>query len=216
MTNGQHAMTPEGTRNRLLDAALVLFADRGFRGATVGDIEAAAGLTPRGGAFYKHFSSKREILDAAFERYLMDLGASEAVVELMPLGDSRAELTLLVRWALQQLKALRPLMKIVHRDAGEFPELVERYRRLIANRGYVLASSWLQHKIKDAGMPEQDCDAIAAVALGAIVHYRIEETFLGAPPLDIDEERFVQTFLALWGPFEDTLLGKDRPQETPR
>ena len=43
-------------------AALPLFARQGFRGTSVGEIEAAAGLSPRSGALYKHFASKRDVL----------------------------------------------------------------------------------------------------------------------------------------------------------
>jgi len=56
------------TRQRIIDAALRLIADRGYRGTTVGQIEEAAGLTPRAGGLYKHFASKREVLAAAMQQ----------------------------------------------------------------------------------------------------------------------------------------------------
>lgn len=48
------------TRARILDAALELFADRGFYGTSMRQIAAAAGLTS--GALYHHFESKEAIL----------------------------------------------------------------------------------------------------------------------------------------------------------
>ena len=56
------------TRDRLLDAAVELFAERGYTETTVGDIEEAAGLVPRAGAMYKHFASKDELALYLFER----------------------------------------------------------------------------------------------------------------------------------------------------
>ncbi len=47
------------TRERLRAAALELFEERGFAGATVPDIVARAGLTER--TFFRHFSDKREV-----------------------------------------------------------------------------------------------------------------------------------------------------------
>ena len=59
-------MTHEGeaptTRERIITEAMRLFAERGYRGTTVGDIEQAAGLAPRAGGLYKHFASKDEVL----------------------------------------------------------------------------------------------------------------------------------------------------------
>ncbi|MBI5494452.1 MAG: TetR/AcrR family transcriptional regulator [Deltaproteobacteria bacterium] len=54
------------TRERILDAALDLFAEKGFYGTTMRQIGAAAGIT--GGALYHHFDSKEAILLTLLER----------------------------------------------------------------------------------------------------------------------------------------------------
>jgi AcrR family transcriptional regulator len=47
-------------RRRLQQAALELFADRGYDRVTVAEIAVAAGLTER--TFYRHYADKREVL----------------------------------------------------------------------------------------------------------------------------------------------------------
>ncbi|RRR98244.1 TetR family transcriptional regulator [Glycomyces terrestris] len=47
-------------RGRLEEAALALFAERGFEQVTVAEIAGRAGLTER--TFYRHFADKREVL----------------------------------------------------------------------------------------------------------------------------------------------------------
>ncbi|MEH3142741.1 MAG: helix-turn-helix domain containing protein [Mycobacterium kyogaense] len=49
-----------GTAERLQDAALGLFAARGYEQTTAGDIAEAVGLTER--TFFRHFTDKREVL----------------------------------------------------------------------------------------------------------------------------------------------------------
>ena len=49
-----------GTRERLQDAALELFAARGYEQTTATDIAQAVGLTER--TFFRHFADKREVL----------------------------------------------------------------------------------------------------------------------------------------------------------
>jgi AcrR family transcriptional regulator len=49
-----------GTRERLQQAALELFATRGFEQTTAAEIAGAVGLTER--TFYRHFADKREVL----------------------------------------------------------------------------------------------------------------------------------------------------------
>ncbi|WP_103337641.1 TetR/AcrR family transcriptional regulator [Amycolatopsis sp. CA-126428] len=53
------------TRERLLDAALDLFGERGYDSVTVAEITERAGLTKR--TFFRHFSDKREVLFAGQE-----------------------------------------------------------------------------------------------------------------------------------------------------
>ena len=59
---------PEETRNRILDAAIKLFNAKGFEDVTVLDIIADTGDLTRG-AFYHHFKSKDDVLDAIFKRH---------------------------------------------------------------------------------------------------------------------------------------------------
>jgi AcrR family transcriptional regulator len=58
---------PDATRQALLDAALRLFSERGFHGATVKAIAQEAGVTK--GAFYHHFESKEDVLRQIHAEY---------------------------------------------------------------------------------------------------------------------------------------------------
>ncbi|MDQ7911284.1 TetR family transcriptional regulator [Phytohabitans sp. ZYX-F-186] len=49
-----------GAPDRLQQAAMELFAERGFEATTVADIAARAGVTER--TFFRHFADKREVL----------------------------------------------------------------------------------------------------------------------------------------------------------
>src|SRR5438876_1639465 len=97
------AASTNPTRERLLDAAMELFAQRGFASTSVGAIEQAAGLAPRSGALYQYFAGKDELLVAAVERKLETLDDLGPALELLPLGDLRSELRLLARWNLKSL-----------------------------------------------------------------------------------------------------------------
>ena len=56
------ATRPGDTRQRLLEAAVTAFAERGFHGTSTRDIAAAAGMSPA--AVYVHHKSKEELLYA--------------------------------------------------------------------------------------------------------------------------------------------------------
>src|SRR3954468_12250432 len=71
MSQGPDAERPsraersEATRARLVDAALPLFAERGYGSVAMEQVVAAAGVTR--GALYHHFRDKRDLFRAVYE-----------------------------------------------------------------------------------------------------------------------------------------------------
>src|SRR3954451_5058791 len=125
------------TRGRLMAAALDLFAQRGFRGTTVGDIEAAAGLTARGGALYKHFRNKEELLEEAVATRIDQVKEMRAeLLSLLPRDDVRSEATHLTRWILTELEREREIQAIRQREGEPFPELRDRLFQPIIQPGH--------------------------------------------------------------------------------
>ncbi|ROR25832.1 TetR family transcriptional regulator [Mobilisporobacter senegalensis] len=62
---------PEETVQKILDAALHLFLEKGYEQTTILDIvENMGGMTR--GAFYHHFKSKEEVLDALGDKLFLD------------------------------------------------------------------------------------------------------------------------------------------------
>lgn len=75
-----------GTPERLQQAALELFATRGFEQTTAAEIAQAVGLTER--TFFRHFSDKREVLfhgQDVFARAFLD-GLGAAPPDASPIG----------------------------------------------------------------------------------------------------------------------------------
>ena len=64
-------MTAAGRRQVITDAAAVLFAERGYRGASVEEIARASGVTPP--VVYEHFDSKRDLYRELLEGHFAEL-----------------------------------------------------------------------------------------------------------------------------------------------
>ena len=55
-----------GTKERILQTALELFAAKGYEAVSVSDIAGSLGMTK--GALYRHYQSKRDIFDSILKR----------------------------------------------------------------------------------------------------------------------------------------------------
>jgi AcrR family transcriptional regulator len=66
----------KGTKEKIFDAAVELFAERGYDGVSVRDIAKAVGI--RESSVYKHYVSKDDILDSVFEYLKSRLYAAPA------------------------------------------------------------------------------------------------------------------------------------------
>ena len=62
------------TRAALISAGRKLFGERGFAGASTGEISAAAGVTE--GALFHHFGGKKDLFSAVFEQLEAELVAT--------------------------------------------------------------------------------------------------------------------------------------------
>jgi len=186
-------MSPEA-RSRILAAAVECFAAKGYAGTKVADIERAAGLSVGAGGTYRHFESKRAILEA-----VIDLVLDVPDEEIAPPGDDVEAI------ALEMLDYMRSdLLRIYFRDLDEFPD----HRRRINERTIKTSYRAVADRVAAAN-PTIDADAAAAVLLGSLINFRINEALIGPDANGVDRDRFIKT----WGAIYRSLLD-DRP--TPR
>lgn len=89
-------------RGQILRAALDVFGRKGFHGATIREIAAAAGLAE--GTIYLYFPSKQEVLKGVFALIAEDPGGAPPVPEE---GDDMGFLTGLIRNRVQSSPGTR-------------------------------------------------------------------------------------------------------------
>lgn len=180
-------------KERIVAAAMSCFAAKGFTATTISEIEAAAGLTPGAGGTYRHFASKRAILDAVIDAVVAQKDEVLAPVPTSLKGS--------VRDGLAQMDRQRDLIRLMCRDLDQFPELLERVADRLLEAPYRLAAERTA-----AIAPGVDGEAMATIFLGAIVNYKVFETLVGKRPSTVSEERFV----AAWAHLYALLIGHDK------
>jgi AcrR family transcriptional regulator len=174
-------------------AAVRLFGERGYRGTSVADIEAAAGLSPGSGGMYHHFRSKQAVLEAGLERQLAKLDALRDIRRLLgDLGDLRAELTVLARYVLAELDAEAELFQILVSESRQRPELLRAAVDKLINSSYAELADWLGTR---GPVSRAQANAIATIGLGSLLSSRLTTTVLGVAAFPVSDDALIETWV---------------------
>ncbi len=183
------------TRERILDVAMELFGQHGYKGTSITAIEKATGLTAGAGGIYHHFANKQALLEAGIERHLSRLDALRDIRRILTgLGDLRAELTVLARYALAELDHEADLLRVVLAEARSNPELVGTAVEALVATTYTSFAGWLQ----DRGQLDRErAEALTAVGLGALFSSRLLRLLVGRDPIAVEDEVFVAAWVEM-------------------
>ena len=141
----------------------------------------------------------RAAIRAEIDTHAAELDRLGMLLESGPLApDLQSELTLLARAVLETHDRQMPLMIALQRGDGSLDDLRDQARVEVVDRGHRYAARWLAKKIADGGFPEYDTEGIVAVALGSLLAYAAQNATFNGPPLGIDADRFVETWVEAW------------------
>jgi TetR/AcrR family transcriptional regulator, fatty acid metabolism regulator protein len=176
-------------RRELIDAAVRVFADKGFHASRVGDIATEAGVAH--GLLYHYFSSKDEVLETIFrETWQLLVRDTQRIEEAgVPL---REQLRRVARIYLGSWLMTPELIRVLVREVARSPDVGERvdeFRDVFLSLGRMIEAA------KERGEVRVDCNPQLAAW---VVYGALEEILTGwvlgqLPGEEEDVERAVAT-----------------------
>ena len=116
------------TKDRITEAALQLFSEKGYLGASLSDIAKQVGISKA--ALYKHFASKQEILDCIVAR--MDELDSERSQRFSMPGNELGSIAAYKEIPVEKIRAYSKA-QFLHWTEEEFPS---RFRKMLTLEQY--------------------------------------------------------------------------------
>jgi AcrR family transcriptional regulator len=127
---------PAVRRAELIDCAQRLFLTRGYERTTINDVIAAAGLSK--GAFYHHFRSKEDMLEAIADRFAHESLSFIRALQADPAPNALQRLNRLLSlgrdWKREHMVELRAMFTVLL-----YPENAVLYHRIVDSVSSVLA-----------------------------------------------------------------------------
>lgn len=150
-------------RDRIIRAAVSVFAESGYRGATTRRIAQVAGVNEV--TLFRHFGSKDELLQEAVSWAAMAVPLPSLPAEPV---DPEAELTSFSREHLSQLHRARSLIRVCLGEVTERPEFLSHVKpRPVAVRD-VLRRYLVRMRERGMANAAVDVDAAATMLVGVL------------------------------------------------
>jgi len=186
----------EDTRSRILQAALRLFAAKGYEGTTTKDLAGKANVAE--GTLFRYFPNKKAILIEVATRGWVDI-LTDLLTELSEMGSYKAVAQVMRRRVLR-MRENSDLLRVCFIEAQFHPELKDRIQSEVIAKMTDVAEAFFQTAIDRGVYRPMNPKIVAQVFLGmfAIAGFS-SETILdsNASPLALQEmaEGIAEIFL---------------------
>lgn len=181
---------PQSTKDRILDAALSIFAHKGYHDTRLDEIVSESQTSK--GAIYFHFPNKERLFLALVDQFadLLERRVTEAIAGSPP-GMVRVRAAL--EATLDAFSKYRRPAKILLVQAVGLGTTFENKRLEINERFAQLIEGYLQEAVEVGDIAPVDTEVVSHAWMGAIYNVIIRWVYTGEP----DSERILQGLLPL-------------------
>lgn len=188
------------TRDKLLDAGLQLFSEKGFDGTSVMDIEAAVGLKPGNGSFYRHFKSKEDLMEQVVHREIESVRhwRNEMIVPDEDDMDMEKIRRTFVE-SLESMEAIKDLINLLAREYGQgrFPELMANLKALLMDDGIEAFREDYRAAIKKGVLLDMDPRILSSILMSSLVGYHLANMYFGSELGGVNRQEFTDGLVEL-------------------
>jgi AcrR family transcriptional regulator len=179
------AESREARRAQILDTALQVFSEKGYHGASVSDLVAAAGVAR--GTFYLYFDSKDAVFRELLDDLLTHLRSNVVGIDVRA-GAASLEEQLLstVARILRTVESNRALTRIIFREAVALDAVVEARMRAFNDSLHAFVASALQVGAALGLTLPADEEVVAACVIGTLRGVVQRYVVEGDGPVDVD------------------------------
>lgn len=163
----------ERTRQAILDAALTLFAERGYFGTSIRDIAVAVGV--RESAIYNYFDGKTALFEALFVADQQSKVNRLAGLMSEPIADVRATLTNFAVWVVKQSvdPQQQQLFRILLSDGVRLARDGRIDLLASMSRGYLGMQDLMRRLMRQGSVRRADPEILASEFIGPLLLWRL-------------------------------------------
>jgi AcrR family transcriptional regulator len=192
-------LTSQARRAAILDAAVHLFSEKGFRGVTTRELAAAVGVSEP--VLYQHFETKRDLYRAIIEEKAVYADrplptAFERMFEAVT--DDRELLTQLAHGIINWHTVDPTYTRLLMFSALEQPELSQMFIERYSQAFFSELARFFERRIAEGVFREIDPMLAAHSFIGLASHYGVTNAIFQRCTPDLPQEQIVEGFVDIF------------------
>lgn len=184
----------KNTKEAIVAAGLKLFSEKGYLGATTREIAKLAGVSEV--TLFRHFSNKQNLFISVLQQYSFLPQLRELTKEFQKKPLKEALKVIAINF-LNELRAKRDLINIIHAEHKRYPEVLKEYFRNLSDSLITELAEFLRGYEREGILRDGDIFLMAQAFFGLFFSYFHCEELKGAIPEYRDEE-IVEEYLKIY------------------
>jgi len=184
----------KNTKEAIIAAGLKLFSEKGYLGATTREIAKLAGVSEV--TLFRHFTNKQNLFISVLQQYSFLPQLRELTKELQKRPLKEALKVIAINF-LNELRAKRDLINIIHAEHKRYPEVLKEYFRNLSDSLITELAEFLRGYEREGILRDGDIFLMAQAFFGLFFSYFHCEELKGAIPEYRDEE-IVEEYLKIY------------------
>lgn len=186
------------TRDKLLEAAIKLFAEKGFNGTTTKEIAEKAEVNEA--LIFRHFSTKRDLYGAIIEKKIFEEPGIEITLETHKESkDDALVFTAIATRMFDRCGKDPSFMRLLHFSALEGHDLSDMFFETYVEYINMLICDYIETRIKDGALRNVNPLYASKAFIGMVVNQIIAQELFGEKKRGkIDQEQLIATFVGIF------------------
>ncbi len=186
------------TREKILETAIELFAEKGFNGTTTKEIAEAAEVNES--LIFRHFSTKRDLYGAIIEKKIdEEPGIELPIQKYKDTKDDHLIFKSIAERMLDKCGNDSSFIRLLHFSALEGHELSDMFFSTYVEYVDMLLSDYIESRIRDGAFKNVNALCASQAFIGMIVnHIIVKELFGEKKRSKIKNEDLIETYVTVF------------------
>jgi AcrR family transcriptional regulator len=188
---------------QIMEAALKVFSEKGFNGATTKEIAEVAGVAE--GTIFRYFKTKKDLLFSLTAPNMLNLLQPiifNSVLKIMQNNESLNDEELLKNILKNRLELLRkhlPLLKVILTESQYHPEMKKQFVENVPLKGLEIFTEYFSKKIARGRYKNLDPQIVFICLAGMFGAFMVwENLFEGSNYLQFSEDEMINTITEIF------------------